>query len=321
MRDAYKRSKQRRGGGGAGKKDFDKFKDGNNRRRFLPVPGSRKFYTEGLTHFNMGPDHKRAFRCIDEAAIDSDSGLPTEGTKCPSCAKFVKLQAKINGKYKKGDKRGQRRWLDAKEEYVPRRQFYSNTLLKDEDGDLELKITVYGPQIWGQLMGYYVDEDDSNVGDFTKPASGRWMNVKRDNTGRGRRNVDYTVYPGEKVFDISDIWEEVKGNLHDLEAAAGKILSREKVLAIMSGEDDEERGSDDDDDDDDEDTSRSSRSKGHRDSDDDDNDDDDASDSDSGDSDDDDDDDDGGSERRSKGKFGKKMSRRDDDSDDDGDED
>lgn len=260
MREAFKRHKDRQKGGGSSKNNWDKFEDGKNLRRFLPRPGERKFYTEGWVHFGVGPND-RALRCIDEAHIDPERGLPVSGTKCPRCKRFLREQARINSEYQKGDEDGHAEWGKAKQKYVARHQFFSNTLREDDDGEFEVKITAYGPQIWGQLMNYYIG-DDTDVGDFTHPESGSWMNVKKEGKGgRARRNVEYKVFAVEGP-DISDAWDTIKEALHDLDAAVGKVLSVEEFVAIEKGVDvDKDSGDDssdkrkrksrDDDDDDD----------------------------------------------------------------------
>lgn len=293
MRDAFRNHNERqKGGGGGGKNDWDKLRDGKNLRRFLPwPPGDRKFYTEGWTHFDIGPNN-RAVRCIDEAHIDDKKGVPTTGTKCPICKKFLREQSRINSEYKKGDKDGHAEWKRAKDKFVPRHQYYSNVLRPDEDDEesVEIKLLAYGPQVWGQLMNFYLG-DDSDVGDFTHPKSGRWLNVKKESKGgSNRRNVEYRVFSKDQE-DISDSWDSIKEQLHDLDAAAGKVASKEEVIAIMKGIDpDKDEDSDDDSDED-------------------------------GDDDDDKEDDDEDEERPSKkSKLSKKMKRRDEDDDDDDEE-
>lgn len=246
MREAFKRHKER-AKGGAGKNDWDKLGDGKNQRFVLPRPGERKFYVEGWTHFNVGPN-LRALRCVDEAHIDLERGLPTSGTKCPLCKKFLREQARINSEYQKGDEEGREEWKRAKDKYTPRHQYYSNVLREDDEGDFEVKILAYGPQVWGQLMNYYLG-DDTQIGDFTDPESGRWMNIKKEKKGgKSRRNVEYKVYPASESTDISGAWDAIKGALHDLDGAAGKVMSVEEVVAIMKGIDpdkDDDSSSDD----------------------------------------------------------------------------
>jgi hypothetical protein len=251
MREAFRKHKERAKGGGGGDNAWDKLGDGKNMRRILPRPGERKFYTEGWTHFNVGPNN-RAVRCIDEASINVDKGLPESGTKCPLCKKFLREQSRINSEYQKGDEDGRAEWKRAKDKFVPRHQYYSNVLVADEDDDVEVKLLAFGTQVWSQLMNYYLG-DDTAIGDFTKPVSGRWMNIKKEKKGgRDRRNIEYKVFPASESSDISDAWDDIKAALHDLEGAAGKIMSKDEIIAIMKGVD-LNKGSDSDDDDDDED--------------------------------------------------------------------
>jgi hypothetical protein len=246
MREAYRRHKEKPAGGG-GSNDWDKLGDGKNMRRFLKRPGDKKFYTEGWTHFNVGPN-KRALRCIDEAHIDPDKGLPVTGTKCPSCKKFLREQARINSEYAKGDKEGHAEWKQAKDKYVPRHQYYANVLVADDDGDVEVKIYAFGTQVWSQLLNYYLG-DDTTIGDFTAVKSGRWMNVKKEKKpGRDPRNVEYKVFPASDSTSIADAWDEIQTALHDLDAAAGKVLSKEEFEAVMKGIDVNKDKEDDDDD-------------------------------------------------------------------------
>ena len=284
MREAFTKHKQRAASGGGGKKDWDKLGDGKNMRRILPRPNEKKFYTEGWTHFNVGPND-RALRCIDEGSIDVERGLPDPGTKCPLCKKFLREQSRINSEYAKGDKDGHAEWKRAKDKYVPRHQFYANVLAPgDEEGDVEVKILAFGPQVWSQLLNYYLG-DDTSIGDFTKPKSGRWMNIKKEKKGgRDRRNIEYKVFPASESDDISDAWEQIMEGLHDLDAAVGKIVSKDEMIAVMKGVD-LNKGSDSDDDDD-------------------------GSDSSSGD--DEDEDEDEEEERPKKSKLSSKMKRRDD---------
>ncbi len=265
MRDAFRRHKERSKGGGSSDNAWDKLDDGKNMRRILPRPKEKKFYTEGWTHFNVGPN-QRAVRCIDEAKINDEKGLPESGTKCPICKKFLREQSRINSEYQKGDEDGRAEWKRAKDKYVPRHQFYVNTLVADSDGDVEVKILAFGMQIWSLLMNYYLG-DDTQIGDFTDPESGRWMNIKREKKGRDRRNVEYKVFPASESSDISDAWDEIKDRLHDLEAAPGKLLSKDEIVAVLKGidlnkgsGDDDDDDEDDDDDDDDDDTSSDSGS-------------------------------------------------------------
>jgi hypothetical protein len=308
MRESFKRHKERSsGGGGGGKNDWDKLGDGKNMRRVLPRPGEKKFYTEGWTHFNVGPNN-RALRCIDEDHINQERGLPESGTKCPLCKKFLREQSRINSEFQKGDEDGQAEWKRAKDKYVPRHQFYSNVLVADDDGDVEVKILAFGTQIWGALMNYYLG-DDTAIGDFTDPKSGRWVNIKKVHKGgRDRRNIGYEVFPKGDSEDISDAWDDIKDAMHDLDAAAGKLMSKDEVLAIMKGVDldkGSDDGDDDDDDDDDSDDTSSSRKK-TRGSDDDD-------DEDEEEEDDDTDDDDDKPVKTKKSKLAVKMKKRRDD--------
>lgn len=308
MREAFQRHKERAKGGGSSKNDWDKLETGKNYRRVLPRPGERKFYTEGWTHFNVGPNG-RAVRCVDEAHIDLDRGLPTSGTKCPICKKFLREQSRINSEYQKGDEDGRDEWKKAKDKYCPRHQYYVNVLIEEDDG-AEVKILAFGPQVWGQLMNYYLG-DDTDVGDFTDPESGRALNIKKESKGgRNRRNVEYHVYPADERTDISDAWPDIKEALHDLDGAAGKVLSVDEVKAIMSGIDPDRESADDDDDAGDDRSSRGRRPARRRDDDDDDA----SSDVGSGEDDDDDDEDDK-PVRKSGSKLASKMkhSRRRDD--------
>lgn len=272
MREAFRRHKERAKGGGSSKNNWDKLGDGKNMRRILPRPGDRKFYTEGWTHFNVGPNG-RAVRCVDEAKIDPERGIPSSGTKCPLCKKFLREQSRINSEYEKGSEDGRKEWTRAKDKYVPRHQFYSNVLREDDDGDHEVKILAYGTQVWGQLMNYYLG-DDTAVGDFTHPEDGRWLNIKKESKGgRNRRNVEYKVYPAGESSDISESWDAIEELLHDLDDAVGKVLSVEEVVAIMNGVD-PDRESGDDDDDAGDDASSRPRRRSSRDDDDEDDDDD-----------------------------------------------
>lgn len=257
MREAFKHHKERSKGGGGGDSTWDKLGDGKNMRRVLPRPGEKKFYTEGWTHFNVGPNN-RALRCICEAQIDVDRGLPTSGTTCPLCKKFLHEQSRINSEYQKGDEDGRAEWKRAKDKYVPRHQYYANVLAEGDDDDVEVRILAFGTQIWSQLLNYYLG-DDTSIGDFTDPESGRWMNLKKVHKGgRDKRNIGYEVFPASDQSDISDAWDDIKEALHDLDGAAGKLLSKDEVLAIMKGVD-LDKGSDDGDDDDDDTSSSSSK--------------------------------------------------------------
>jgi hypothetical protein len=260
MREAFRQHKEGRGGGGSGGGNaWDKFEDGKNKRRILPRPGERKFYTEGWTHFRVGPN-ERAARCIDEAHMDEKRGLPTPETKCPLCKKFLREQARINSEYVKGDEDGRAEWKRAKDKYVPRHQYYCNALVPSDD-EVELKIMPFGTQVWSQLLNYYIG-DDTEIGDFTDPKAGRWMNIKKEHRGgRDKRNVEYKVYPASDSTDISESWEEIKDKLHDLDAAVGKLLSVDEITAIMKGVDlnkgsgddeDEDEGEDEDEEEEDE---------------------------------------------------------------------
>ncbi len=242
MRKAFARHKDRAKGGGGSNNNWDKLSDGKNLRRVLPRPGERKFYVEGWTHFNVGPN-ERALRCVDEPHIDQERGLPMSGTKCPLCKKFLREQARINSEYAKGDEDGREEWKAAKDKWTPRHQYYMNVLRADDDGDFEVKILAFGPQIWGQLMNYYLG-DDTDVGDFTDRESEKWMNLKKENKGgRSRRNVEYKVFPVDGP-SISDGWSTIKEALHDLDAAVGNVMSVDEVVAIMKGID-PDKGSDD----------------------------------------------------------------------------
>lgn len=303
MRDAFRRHKERSsgGGGGGGTKDWDKLGDGKNNRRVLPRPGEKKFYTEGWTHFNIGPND-RAVRCIDEDNIDVERGLPKSETKCPICKKFLREQSRINSEYEKGDKDGHAEWKRAKDKYVARHQYYANVLVEDDDGEsVSVKILAFGTQIWSQLLNYYLG-DDTAIGDFTHPKSGRWMNLKKEKKGgRDRRNVEYKVFPASESSDISDSWDDIKEMLHDLDAAVGKILSKDEIIAIMKGID-LNKGSDDgdDDEDEDEDDDDSSSDSGS----------DDEEEEEDGDDDDDDDDDRSSRTKKKKSKLSMKMNKK-----------
>jgi hypothetical protein len=97
-------------------------------------------------------------------------------------------------------------------------------------------------------MNFYIG-DDTDVGDFTNVESGRMMNIKKEKkAGRDKRNVEYFVYAKEQM-DITDSWDAIKEALHDLDAAAGKVLSVDEFIAVMKGIDpDKEKKEDDDDD-------------------------------------------------------------------------
>lgn len=310
MRESFRKHKEREqnGGGGGGSNSWDKLEVGKNMRRLLPRESNRKFYTEGWTHFNVGPNDK-ALRCIDEEHINVERGVPEAGTRCPLCKKFLREQARINSEYKKGDPDGQAEWKAAKDKYVPRRQYFSNVLRMDDDGDAEVKILAFGQQVWGQLMNYFIG-DDTAIGDFTDPESGRWLNIKKvKKGGKDPRNVGYEVFPASESDDISGSWDAIKEAMHDLNAAAGKVLSKDEMIAIMKGIDVEKDDDDDDDSDDDASDSRSRKKSKHGDDDDDD---DEAEADDSGDDEDDDDEDDRPVKVKGS-KLAKNMKRRDDD--------
>jgi hypothetical protein len=203
--------------------------------------------------------------------MDDKRGLPTPETKCPLCKKFLREQARINSEYPKGDEEGRAEWKRAKDKYVPRHQYYCNVLVPGDDDDVELKIMPFGTQVWGQLLNYYLG-DDTEIGDFTDPADGRWMNIKKEHRGgRDKRNVEYKVYPAKDSEDISEAWDDIKEKLHDLEAACGKLLSVEEITAIMKGVDlNKGSGSDDDDGDEDEDEDDEEEEEEEKDDDDDD---------------------------------------------------
>ena len=252
MRDAYRKHKERATSGGSSENAWDKLGDGKNMRRILPRPNEKKFYTEGWTHFNVGPN-QRALRCMDEGKINVERGLPESGTKCPLCKKFLREHSRINSEYQKGDEDGRAEWKRAKDKYVPRHQHYANVLVADDAGDVEVKILAFGTQVWSQLLNYYLG-DDTAIGDFTNPKSGRWMNIKKEKkAGRDRRNVEYKVFAASESSSIADSWDEIKEALHDLDGATGKLMSKDEIIAIMKGVDlNKGSGSDDDDDDDDE---------------------------------------------------------------------
>jgi hypothetical protein len=85
-------------------------------------------------------------------------------------------------------------------------------------------------------MNYYVG-DDTDVGDFTNPKSGKWLNIKKEaKGGKNRRNVEYKVFPVEGP-DIYPAWKSIKEALHDLDQAPGKILSLDEFVAIEKGTD------------------------------------------------------------------------------------
>lgn len=259
MKEAFKRHKEKAKGGGSGESSWDKLGDGKNMRRVLPRPGERKFYTEGWTHFNVGPNN-RAVRCIDEGSINVDRGLPESATKCPLCMKFLREQSRINSEYAKGDEDGRAEWKRAKDKYVPRHQYYANVLVAGDDDEVEVKILAFGTQVWSQLMNYYIG-DDTAIGDFTSPKSGRWMNLKKEQKGgRDRRNIEYKVFPASESADISDSWDDIKEALNDLDAAVGKLMSKDEITAIMKGVDLNKGSANDDDDEDEDDDDDSSDS-------------------------------------------------------------
>ncbi len=246
MRRAYEKNKEAADRRGSGSDDWKErtleLKIGSNVLFFLPRPGSAQFYTEALTHFKQGPDGKRVVRCIGEL---NDKGRPIDGTKCPICRKFLSEQEYVNGKYPRGSEDGKAAWKRIAQKYLPNMRYYANVLTSEG----EVKLLPYGPQIQEQLMAYFF-ETDSEVGNFTDLREGRWMNVrcksKLDERGKKSRNTKYEVRPSDTQNLLErelsktgkrrpSIWKQVKPLLHDLDAAAGKILTKDEILAIMRG--------------------------------------------------------------------------------------
>jgi hypothetical protein len=293
MREKWKRQQARKEGGEA---DFTwiKFKRGRNKIRILPRPGTGQFYLEAPKHFRVGPDQV-GVRCIDPSAVDEKNGRPKPTTKCPVCKEFIRKQRAINAKYERGSEKGTKLWSKAFKKYAPSGTCLMNVL--DEAGTV-LKLSA-GPMIMEQLLSYFFD-DEGEVGDFTAVDTGRWISVKK--IGEGRR-TKYACRVLEGVDDISDRWDELQEQLHDLEEAAGEILSAEDVKAIMEGDGEgaaADTGSDDDDEDDAEESADRESDGGDDDDgypDDDDSGDDDSDEDASDDDDDDDGDDDEGSHR------------------------
>lgn len=239
MRRRFKQQQARKeGGSDEGDSSWLKLQPGRNMVRVLPRPGTSQFYIEAPVHYRVGPD-QATVRCIDPEAIDDKNGRPKPQTRCPVCKKFVREQRAINSKYERGSERGKEKWLAALHAYSPKGRSIMNVL--DKDGSVK-KMSA-GPMIMEQLLSYYFEED-SEIGDFTALDSGRWMKIKR--VGE-KRNTKYEVRPSTDTEDITDRWDEIKEQLHDLDAACGEMLSAEEIKAVMEGSRDEDDASDDDD--------------------------------------------------------------------------
>ena len=233
MRRKYEELQRREDGGSDTEKEafWDDLTVGTNYRRFLPLPGQGEFYHEALIHFRVGPD-QRTIRCI--GTVDK-RGFPVFDTVCPICRKFLKEQQKINATFERGSDEGRSAWRKAKDAFCPRQRYFANVLTKDG----EIKVLGFGEQILKQLLDFAYSED--GPGDFFAPDNGYWIKIKREGKGKGDRRTKYVVYAGTAA-ELEN-WDEVQSELHDLDKAAGPILSSAEVKGVLVGvtyEDDED---------------------------------------------------------------------------------
>lgn len=203
--------------------------DGKNLRRILPRPGHALYYVTNHLHFRMGPDERTTLRCIAEPHhFHPVNGRPEPTTTCPVCKRFIREQARLNATYPRGDAESKALWAKAKAQFAPKTRHLFNVLTPEGD----VKVHGCGDMIMLQLHGYFHETQDSQVGDFTDIESGRWMNIVR--TGKAML-TKYVVRPGASTQDITEEWPQIQTMLHDLDKAAGDLLSPAQIEGILKG--------------------------------------------------------------------------------------
>lgn len=211
-----------------GSDDFDQLEFGKNPRRFFPRPGIDQFFLETTGHYLSG----QWLRCLTTSFTGKNSSIPALDTVCPACRRFNRERIRVNRKFKRGSDEGKEAYKAVAKEWGPKVQYFANVCNPDED-EPEIKTLRFGPQLLTCLLTEYVD---ANV-EFFHPRRGRTMIIKKTKTGPDTNNVEYTVIRGERRQDITEAWEQVKGQLPDLDAAAGEIMTSEEMEKLITATD------------------------------------------------------------------------------------
>jgi hypothetical protein len=217
---------------------WDKLVPGKNVRRFLPA---RKKGTHWLVHvwqhFRVGPEGKGVVRCIDPEGLRG--GRPQQGTKCPLCEMFVTQLAKANKVHGRDSVDGKEAYMRIQAKWKPTYRAMAN--VRTPDG--EVKILGMGVMIVEALENFSAGEE--SIGAFQSVSAGQSIIIQRRGEGRMTK---YEVRPSHRVVELED-WSEIKDKLHDLEKAAGSILTPDAIRALMAGDDAEDADDEDDDED------------------------------------------------------------------------
>jgi hypothetical protein len=242
MKQKAKELKDRSEGKGGGGNIWDELQYGKNLRRILPPADlSPQFYYEAPQHFRVGPDEKTV-RCI--------------GDGCPICKRFEREVARINKKYGRGDEAGKAAYRDAANAFKAKARYFMNVINVGKTGDRNTVLVLgVGEQTLQPLLQYYFD-DETGCGDFCDPETGRTMIIEKTGNPKKPKQTRYTVRMTEAAKPLAN-WDALREDLHDLEKAAGPLLSSAKIEAILEGtdedddkadteEDEEEEASDED---------------------------------------------------------------------------
>lgn len=247
-KEAYQKKLDKLSGDG-GDGNFLKWERGKNVRRFFPRYDPKRksrlyqsedtFYVEACSHFFGGVPG--GIRCLTTKWGGRNENTPSFDTKCPLCRKRNQLVAKVNKKYQRGSEKGKAAYKSVLEEYGARVRYLA-VGFDPTDEEPEVGIITFGPQILTQLLVEYTEHGIH----FFDVVKGRAMHIVQKHKGGDPRNVEYSVTRGSKREDITEIWEQVREDLPDLEAVAGATMSVEEIEALMKAsayEDDEEEGS------------------------------------------------------------------------------
>lgn len=213
-----KREDLKKGSGGYA---YYTIKEGKLRVRHLPV-GDEKDWSIEATCFWLGPNLGLLVSPV------------TIGKRCALMEAYEKLSNS-----KDQDNRELAKKLKPKKKLFSPVVPYKDTKGKELDWDQGPKLLIMGPQLCGQLVDLFLDEEDG--GDFTNLEDG--YDIKYNRTGKGINDTEYTLIKGEtKAIKLP---KEFRGKTWDPEEMLKEIIptfkeTKEKLEKFLNLPDDEE---------------------------------------------------------------------------------
>jgi hypothetical protein len=200
MRPTKEKLASRMAANRTGSSGFFKPKAGSNYIRILPglegMADEGTFLGACLIHSIGGGNNYREFRCLADT-----------GKWCPICTTYKALETA-------GDS-------ETAKSIAPRGVYFMNIIVRN-DPEQKIRLWKAGYKQLEELLTYFED-----LGDFTDPKTGYYVNIRKSGQGKGTR---YKISPTQKKLKLPS-WVNLD-EAHDL--LSSKVTGKETTESLVS---------------------------------------------------------------------------------------